>query len=102
ACSLRVPHHHEPRPGVERFAIAELACEHRRREVPLEHRPRLAVDLALLHLSERVVRAYRGVDDDELTTHAARLLDERGPLTVVQMAVEVRAEHAVEAAVRER
>src|SRR5919204_5187874 len=93
----------EPAAGEDGLATAELYSELLGLEIPLVHLPARAVlEQPLLPFLPRKLLPPSGVEDDELRRHAPRLGEETAAFLLVQMAVEVTREEAIERAVVER
>src|SRR5205823_3566535 len=93
----------EPAPGVQHATAAELRGEVVRLEHALVHLPERAVaEHALLPALLRIALARTAADDDELGRDATRLPEERGAFGLLEVAVEVAREDALEARVGER
>src|SRR5207244_8160066 len=93
----------EPVSLVQQLAAADLGCELRACEDALVHRPARAVlQHALLPAHRLGTRLARRRDDDELGRDTPRLGEKAEPFGLLQVAVEVAREDAVEAVVLKR
>src|SRR5262249_36385196 len=90
-------HDDEPATLVQHLTAAEFCRELLAGEDALEDRPPRAVpEDALFVALDRIAGAGNRRDDDELRCHAARLGEEALALGLLEVAVEVAREHAVE------
>src|SRR5262249_7924426 len=96
-------HQDEPVAGVEHTAVAELLRQRRRLEDRLRDLPpRPPVQDPLLLAGRLLALVETAAQEDELAGDAARLGEEPHPLGLLEVAVEVAREQAVEGAVGER
>src|SRR5512133_2172699 len=93
----------EPAALVQHLAVAQLGRKLLAGEDALEHRPaRAVIEHPCLVALDRRGRPGHGGDDDELGRDAPRLGEEALAVVLLEVAVEVTREHAVERAVPER